>query len=174
MKKQLLLVIAIFLCLVLCACHSDHNRTSTEDAAFAGVYKTTAAIKITDEFADEFLDNKLSVGQDLRYTRYFQLNEDGSGLEYGDFEGHTPTQKIIVSTKRVDGKLVVDQTTDEELPEEVKNNILLSLRKEISWKMIDGYLCVYDSQGETLGTFEKKGNMIISVQNLNYAFEKLS
>ena len=174
MNKIVSVVIAIFLCVALCACHSESSKTSDEHVKFVGTYKTTAAINISEEFAEDFLDNKISVGQHLSYNRYFQLNEDGSGLEYGDFEGHVPTQKIIVSTKRVDGTLFVEETADEELSAEVKNNILLSLKEDISWEIIDGYLCVYDSQGEPLGTFEKKGNMIISIQNLDYAFEKIS
>lgn len=174
MKRTLPFVIVMLFCLTLCACHSESSKTLDEHVEFVGTYKTTAAINISEEFAEEFLDNKISVGQYLSYNRYFQLDEDGSGLEYGDFEGHTPTQKIIVSTKRVNGMLFVDETADEELSAEVKGNILLSLKEDISWKIIDGYLCVYDSQGESLGTFEKKGNMIISVQNVNYAFEKIS
>lgn len=175
MRRVISAFFVFVMCLLLCACNADNKVVETDlNDKMVGVYRGDSAILITDDFAEKFLDNKITVGQSLDYNRYFQLNEDGSGLEYGDFEGHVPTQTIITSTKRVDGVLYIDGTAEEELTEEVKENILLSLKKEISWEMVDGYLCVYDDEGESLGTFEKKGNMIISVQNTNYAFEKIA
>ena len=175
MRRTLSCFLVLVISLIMVACNGDEKAAETPaNEEFAGVYRTGSAINITDDFAEEFLDNKITVGQTLTYNRCFQLNADGSGLEFGDFEGCVPTQKIIVSTKRVDGTLYVDETADEELSEAVKEEILRSLEKEISWEVVDGYLCVYDSTGKSLGTFERKGNMIISVQNANYAFQKIS
>ena len=132
MRRAFSILLVFVMCLLSCACNANNKSAETDlNEQFVGVYRTDSAISITDDFAEKFLDNKITVGQTMPYNRYFQLNEDGSGLEYGDFEGHRPTQKIIVSTKRIDGKLFVDETADEELSEEVKNNILLSLKKDI-------------------------------------------
>lgn len=164
MKRVLLLILAIVMCLSLCACGvgGESNETTAEEekttiktvgespddnkSRFVGLYRKAKGA--LDRFSSGVLaDNGGYIY--LNCYKYINLNQDGTGNIYYELA----TDETKVSEEKI--KAVLDEQ-----------------KRNVTWDTEDGYLIIYFSE-KSVSTYEKKGAHFINIINDSDILAKL-
>ena len=157
MKKTLSFILALVMCLSLCACATSiqDENSSTENAhsneenkvhSFVGLYKNKHGLPYPDSAYSFFTTG---TGHFMGVYRYYKINADGSGEIYCEPQ---ETTSYLTSTEK---------------------SMLEDGKDSFSWEEADGYLVITYSDGKS-ASYEKKGNIFINVLDSEDSFTKVS
>ena len=137
MKKIIALILAIVMCLGMCACASEENN-------MAGKYKNEGHFCRLEMD----LEDNSPLTFEVAYYQYYVLDKDGTGHIEGELAGVYKGQGEGINYDYEFTASDIEKWNQE-------------IRDTFTWSFSDGYLNIVFDEGMQTITFQKQGNLFV-------------